>query len=116
VDRVDEAVEEILTFYRVFHSSRIVGDTLVFRLQRALSETEVRAVQANFEDILKGPADQTGGPLPPEAAEFPTLPRLVLPFNRSAYGRLRQLIDFINSLGGPGPAAPSPPSPGLEQT
>jgi hypothetical protein len=53
--------------------------------------------------------------LPPEASEFPTLPRLILPFNRTSYGRLRQLIDFINELGGPGPAAPSPASPGLAQ-
>ena len=114
-DTADEAVEEILAFYRVFHSARIVGDVLVFRLQRGLTEDELRAVQTGFEDILKGPADQSAGPLPPEGGEFPTLPRLVLPFNRTSYGRLRQLIDFINQLGGPGSAAPSPPSPGLEQ-
>jgi uncharacterized protein (TIGR00730 family) len=115
VDTAAEAVEEILNFYRVFHSSRIVGDVLAFRLQRALSESELAAVQTRFEDILKGPADQSAGPLPPEGSEFPTLPRLVLPFNRTSYGRLRQLIDFINGLGGPGPAAPSPASPGLDQ-
>jgi uncharacterized protein (TIGR00730 family) len=115
VDTAAEAVEEIQNFYRVFHSSRIVGDILAFRLQRALSAAELAAVQTRFEDILKGPADQSAGPLPPEASEFPTLPRLILPFNRISYGRLRQLIDFINELGGPGPAAPSPPSPGLAQ-
>src|SRR5204862_7035170 len=32
VDTVDEAVEQLMTFYRVYHSSRIVGDNLVFRL------------------------------------------------------------------------------------
>jgi hypothetical protein len=116
VDGVDEAVNEILSFYRVFHSARIVGDILVFRLQRALSEDELAAVQTGFEDILKGRADQSPGPLPQEGAEFPTLPRLILPFNRTSYGRLRQLIDFVNELGGAGPAAPSPASPGLEQS
>jgi uncharacterized protein (TIGR00730 family) len=115
VDTAAEAAEEIQKFYRVFHSSRIVGDVLTFRLQRALSAAELAAVQTRFEDILKGPADQSAGPLPPEASEFPTLPRLILPFNRTSYGRLRQLIDFINELGGPGPAAPSPASPGLAQ-
>jgi uncharacterized protein (TIGR00730 family) len=113
VDSAPEAVEEILRFYRVFHSSRIVGDVLAFRLQRALSEAELAAVQGQFEDILKGPADQSMGPLPAEAEEVPGLPRLILPFNRSSYGRLRQLIDY--TLGAPGPAAPSPPSPGLAQ-
>ncbi len=115
VDGAQEAVQEILDFYRVFHSARIVGDHLVFRLQRPLVDAELAAVQAEFQDILKGPVDQTPGPAPQEAPEFPTLPRLVLPFNRVAYGRLRRLIDFVNELGGPGPAAPSPPSPGLDQ-
>jgi uncharacterized protein (TIGR00730 family) len=115
VDSAEEAVEEILTFYRVFHSSRIVGDNLVFRLQRALSESELAAVQRQFENILKGRVDQTAGPALPEQDEFPSLPRLILPFNRSSYGRLRQLIDFINNLGGPGNRAPSPASPGLER-
>jgi uncharacterized protein (TIGR00730 family) len=115
VDTAEEAVDEILGFYRVFHSARIVGDNLVFRLQRALNEAELAAVQRQFEDILKGRVDQTAGPTIPEQDEFPTLPRLILPFNRSSYGRLRQLIDFINSLGGPGNRAPSPPSPGLER-
>jgi hypothetical protein len=88
---------------------------MVFRLQRALGEAELASVQREFENILKGRIDQTAGPTMPEQDEFPTLPRLILPFNRSSYGRLRQLIDFINSLGGPGNRAPSPPSPGLER-
>ena len=35
---------------------------------------------------------------PQELPEFPELPRLIIPFNRSRYARLRQLIDFINAL------------------
>jgi hypothetical protein len=54
-------------------------------------------VQARFDDILKGPADQVAGPLPQEAGEHPQLHRLVLPFNRTSYARLRQLIDFLNT-------------------
>jgi hypothetical protein len=113
VETVGDAVEEILGFYRVFHSSRIVGDNLVFRLQRPLTDAELGELQRRFEDILKGPVDQTAGPVPQELNEFPDLPRLNLPFNRTSYGRLRQLIDFINGLRGPGDVAPSPPSPGL---
>jgi uncharacterized protein (TIGR00730 family) len=115
VDGSDEAAAEILKFYRVFHSARILGDNLVFRLQRALTDGELAAVQHRFEDILKGRVDQTAGPAPAEQEEFSTLTRLILPFNRIAYGRLRQLIDFVNDLGGPGDRAPSPPSPGLER-
>jgi len=98
VDTVDAALEEITGFYRVFHSARIVGDDLVFRLQRSLTDGAVAELQRRFEDILKGPVDQAPGPLPPEFDEHPELPRLILPFNHTSYGRLRQLIDFLNLL------------------
>jgi uncharacterized protein (TIGR00730 family) len=108
VDSAEDAVGEVTGFYRVFHSSRIVGDHLVFRLKRALTDGEVRDIQQQFEDILKGPLDQAPGPVPQELNECPELPRLIIPFNRSSYSRLRRLIDHINSFGGPD-MAPKPP-------
>jgi uncharacterized protein (TIGR00730 family) len=96
VDTADDAVREITSFYRVFHSSRIVGDNLVFRLTRRLDETHLGEIQRRFDDILKGRVDQAPGPVGQELNEFPELPRLILPFNRTSYGRLRQLIDFVN--------------------
>jgi uncharacterized protein (TIGR00730 family) len=99
VDSVDAAVQEIKQFYRVFHSSRIVGDQLVFRLLRPIPEARVPELQRRFEDVLKGPAEQAPGPIERELkSEYPDLPRLVLPFNRNSYSRLRQLIDFVNTL------------------
>ncbi len=95
-DSVEEAARETLGFYRVFHSQRVVGEQLVLRLHQSLSPEALAALQREFDDILKGPAEMVPGPLPAEADEFPQLPRLVLPFNRSSYGRLRQLIDFLN--------------------
>jgi uncharacterized protein (TIGR00730 family) len=101
VDTVEEAVREITHFYRVYHSMRIVIDKLVVRLQRSLLDAELAEVQRRFDDILKGPLDQLDGPAPQELSEFPDLPRLVLPFNRASYSRLRQLIDFLNDLPDP---------------
>jgi uncharacterized protein (TIGR00730 family) len=101
VDSAEEAVRQITGFYRIFQSSRIVGDNLVFRLTRALSEAEMNELQRQFEDSLKGRLDQSPGPVPQELNEHPELPRLIIPFNRSAYSRLRRLIDHINQLGGP---------------
>jgi len=98
VDSIEDAVSELTGFYRVFHSARIVVDNLVFRLQRPLTDGDLAAIQRDFDDILKGPLDQLAGPAPQELPEFPELPRLVLPFNRTSYARLRQLIDFINAL------------------
>jgi uncharacterized protein (TIGR00730 family) len=98
VDRIDDAVAEITTFYRVYHSSRIVGDDLVLRLKRALTSEEVLEITREFEDILKGPLDQAPGPVPQELNEHPELARLIVPFNRSSYSRLRRLIDHVNRL------------------
>ncbi len=95
-DNLDEAAEQILNFYRVYHSQRYVIDTLVFRLRRPLSAVTLAELSARFSDILDGPAEQAPGPLKPENGEFPELPRLILPFNRTAFSRLRQVIDFIN--------------------
>jgi uncharacterized protein (TIGR00730 family) len=98
VASVEEAVRELTDFYRVFHSARIVGDDLVFRLVRPLAEGDLRDIQRGFDDILKGRVDQAPGPVPQELNEFPDLPRLILPFNRTSYARLRELIDFVNTL------------------
>jgi uncharacterized protein (TIGR00730 family) len=97
VDSVDAAIAEITGFYRVFHSTRILGDNLVFRLRHMLPEPALRELRHRFDDILKGPVDQAPGPLPQENGAYPDLPRLILPFSRSYYGRLRQLIDFVNT-------------------
>jgi hypothetical protein len=50
----EDAVREVTDFYRVFHSSRIVGDDLVFRLTRPLTDDNVKDIQRRFEDLLKG--------------------------------------------------------------
>ena len=95
-DDVERAAAEIEGFYRLFHSQRYVRDSLVIRLRRPLSSSAVDELNARFKDILLAPADQAPGPLPAEGDEFPDLPRLVLPFNRTDFARLRLLLDFVN--------------------
>lgn len=95
-DDANIAAREILDFYTVFHSQRVVGDQLVLRLRRPLTPQALAALEAQFQDILKGHAQQFPGPLPQEGDEFPNLPRLAFPLVRSNYGRLRLLIDAIN--------------------
>jgi len=96
VDTPDEAVAEMTGFYRVYHSARIVGDDLVFRLNRPLQPAQVADLQDKFADILKGTVRLAPGPVPRELNEFPDLARLILPFDHRSFGRLRQLIDFVN--------------------
>jgi uncharacterized protein (TIGR00730 family) len=101
-DRVDQAVEEILTFYRVYHSMRYVRANLVFRLQQSLSESQLAEINEQFQDLLVAGQFTLGRPLPEEKDEpgLAAFPRLIFPFNRRNYGRLRQLIDHINRAGG----------------
>ncbi|HZW35593.1 MAG: TIGR00730 family Rossman fold protein [Deltaproteobacteria bacterium] len=97
-DNAAEAAEEILGFYRVYHSMRYVGKDLVFRLRLPLADAALSHVQAEFGGILDSGRFRQGGVLPEEAdePELADLPRLVFRFNRKSFGRLRMLVDFIN--------------------
>lgn len=102
-DQVDEAVAEIVTFYRNYHSMRSVGDLLVMRLQHRVSPALLQRLNDDFADILNKDTIQTSTPLPEEANEPETLAlhRIVFYFNRRNYGRLRQMIDLLNTEGSP---------------
>jgi uncharacterized protein (TIGR00730 family) len=97
-DDVEQAVTEIFDFYRLYHSARYVEDELVFRLKRSLPAEALRTLEEEFSDILRGPLTQRQGPLLAEGEEYPALWRLVIPFTRSHYGRLRRLIDAVNQF------------------
>ena len=65
---------------------------------RPLTDDNVKDIQRRFGRSLEGPLDQSPGSLPLVQSELPELPRLIVPFNRSSYARLRRLIDYINTL------------------
>ncbi len=97
-DSVDEAVAEILNFYRVYHSMRYVKGDLVLRLRRTISETTMAKIKVEFADIAKNGAFELTAALPEESEEplLASLPRLKFRFHRHKLGRLRQLIDVLN--------------------
>lgn len=92
-----EAADEIVRFYKNYHSSRFYGDHYLIRLKKTLSAAALRSVNAEFKDlvtrdrfrILKGTKE--------DDESDPKLTRLVFAFNRSSYHRLRELIDFLNA-------------------
>jgi uncharacterized protein (TIGR00730 family) len=96
-DDAEKAAAEIEGFYRVYHSQRYVRDVLALRLRRPLPAAALADLNARFSDILSAPAEQSRGPLPGEGDELPDLPRLVLPFTRSDFARLRALLDLVNA-------------------
>lgn len=97
-DNCREAVDEVLQFFRVYHSMRYVKNKLVFRLLEPLSEKLLADINEAFRDITNGGRFEQTTALPAERddPDLLALPRLVFPFNRRNLGRLRQLIDVIN--------------------
>ena len=98
-DNVDDAIDEILTFYRRYHSMRYVRNKLVFRLKERLGEEKLEEIQADYSDILVSGRFEQCKALAEEAGEpdLAGLPRLVFHFNRHSLGRLRCLINTINA-------------------
>ena len=100
VNSAEEAVTHILRFYRRYHSIRYVGRQLAMRLQTSISAEQLACLEQQFSDLLAGGRFELRGPLEEELDEpsLQSLPRLVFHFNRRSAGRLRQLIDHLNTL------------------
>jgi uncharacterized protein (TIGR00730 family) len=100
-DSLDEAVNEVLGFYRVYHSMRYVGPDLVLRLQKAPPPALLERIRTEFPDVLKAGTFEVTAALPAEAndAALAHMPRLRFRFDRHSMGRLRMLIDLINREG-----------------
>jgi len=99
-DDTDQAVKMITRFYRNFHSTRFVQDLFVIRLKHAPTESAILAMNEDFADIIIGAPIRRIDPTPDELEDEDTvdLPRIGFGFNRRDYGRLRQLMDVLNSL------------------
>jgi hypothetical protein len=99
-DDTDQAVKIITRFYRNFHSTRFVKDLFVIRLRHAPSDSALEAMNEDFADINTGVPIKRIEPTPEEMedSEHVDLPRIAFNFNRKDYGRLRQMIDVLNSL------------------
>ena len=97
-DDIEVAVEEIVQFYSNFHSYRYVGDQLVLRVERALTDDAVSKLQQEFSDITKDGVVEQRGALKEEVyeEELSDMTRIVLRHKRRDFGRLRMLIDAVN--------------------
>lgn len=96
-DRAEDAVAEIVKFYRRYHSMRYVWDQLIIRMNSPVSDEFLADIAVQFADILTGkPVEQRYEPLQEEQGLFHDKPRLVMNFDRRNTGRLRMLINRIN--------------------
>ena len=95
---VQETLDEILSFYRVYHSMRYVKDRVVMRLKQSLTDEHLEKIQTEYADILVDGKFVQCAALPEESGEpdLAEMPRLTFHFNRRALGKLRALINEIN--------------------
>ncbi|MCZ6787670.1 MAG: LOG family protein [Planctomycetota bacterium] len=95
-DDLDEALHEILNFYSNYHSSRFVDDLLVLRVQHAPTEAQLESLNDEFSDIVNNGGIEVRDAFPEEdeALEYP---RVVFEYDRKSTGRLRQLVNTLNS-------------------
>ncbi len=96
-DDIEQAVEEIERFYRVYHSQRYVNNRLILRLNVMPAAEQLQALSEEFGDILEGPIE----PVEPSTGEIRDddvvhLPRIALNFDRIHAGRLRMLVNRLN--------------------
>lgn len=100
---LEDAVSHIEGFYRVYHSQRYVAGNLVLRLNSAIGDETLAALQEEFADILLGPIRRTeASAAEKEDGDVPDLPRLSVPFDRVHFARLRRLIDRLNEAAAAG--------------
>ena len=96
---IDDAVAEILNFYKVYQSERWVGEQLVLRVSKPISKNAIVDLNKKFADLVREGEIVQGSALRQEKnePEIWNLPRIILTPHRNNFGRFRQLIDAINA-------------------
>jgi len=99
-DSADDAVKIISRFYRNFDSTRFVREQFLVRMKNAPTASALEGLNEDFGDIIVEGKIQIVKPTPEEIADNDRLElaRIAFTFNRRDYGRLRQMIDVINSF------------------
>ena len=98
---IEQAADEILQFYRVYHSIRYVGEKTIIRLNKALNIEDIIKLNKKYSSILRSGKIEPTDSLPAEQRneEFLDLPRLVMDFDRHNFGEFHEMLRFLNTLG-----------------
>ena len=92
-----DGVDHIMQFYRVFHSSRYVHGDYIIRINNKITEESIDRLNKSFPDILREGKIIQSGVAHTVEQDHTELPRLIVPHKRRSFGRLRQLIDMVNT-------------------
>jgi len=94
---VEDAVDHVVNFYRVYHSSRYVRDTFVLRMRHDLTDGQVDRLNDEFSSLVRSGRIVRTSALAAEEDHL-DLPRLCFEHTRRDFGRMRRLIDRVNSF------------------
>ncbi len=94
----DKAVDELIQFYKNYDSSRFLRDQYLIRLKKPVSDKALEEIRRRFKDIVSKGSFERLDDLPEDDHPDSSLHRIVFSFDRSSYARLRQLIDYLNTL------------------
>jgi len=98
IQDADQAVEELTRFYRNYDSSRFFKDKYLIRLRNPITDKVLQHINTHFSDILsKGYFERLQHAIDDDVKDS-ALHRVCFYFDKSSYSRLRQLIDYFNTL------------------
>jgi uncharacterized protein (TIGR00730 family) len=99
-----DAVDHLVDFFRVYHSLRHVRGQTVLRLERELTDEELRVLNERYADVVESGEFERCEASPAEVADgdVPDLPRLRFRFATRRSARLQAMLRDLDSLVAPG--------------
>ena len=97
-DNIEDAVNEITSFYANYDSIRFVNDVLYIRIQRAIPDEQFVEIASRFASLsVDGLVQQTSATSEEvKDNDLPDLPRVCLKYAAKGFADLRGLIDALN--------------------
>ena len=96
--KVQEAVNEVINFYKNYHSLRYVNGWVVLRLKK-VTDDMLKIANSEFKVMLESGRFEETEALPEEynEPELIELPRIKFRFNQTSFSVLRLLINMLNA-------------------
>ncbi len=109
---VQEAADEICSFYANYHSQRYVDGKLVLRLKHKPTPELIEELNDEFGDIVVSGRIEAIEPTDVEVrdGDHLDLARIRMHFDRRHFGRLRQLVDHLSAAAAAADQPEAPPA------
>ncbi len=100
-NNINDAIKDINDFYRVYKSIQYYGDKTILFLTKSIDDTIIKDMGKEFKDIIVDGEIKISSNLEGIAKKnvWASAPYLIFKFNRHDFGRLVEMIRFINTHG-----------------